>query len=262
MKRKLGLVSVIYIMLFLVLLYAPIVMMVAYSFNNSELDMGWSGFTLKWFVKLFAAEDAKKAVINSVIVSCSSTAISIVMGAFAAIGFHKFEFKGKDLLDSFFYIPTIVPAMLLGVSLLSLFDIMYIPLSKVTIIIAHVTFCMPVCFNNIRVALNGFDRSIEEAAQDLGCNEFQVITKVLLPNLVPAMMSGGLLAFTFSLEDVLTTFFVAGPKDTTLSMYIFGQMKSGMTPTINALSTLLIVVTVTLGIIMQILQNRSAAKAS
>ena len=143
MKRKLGPVSVIYIMLFLVLLYAPIVMMVAYSFNNSELDMGWSGFTLKWFVKLFAAEDAKKAVINSVIVSCSSTAISIVMGAFAAIGFHKFEFKGKDLLDSFFYIPTIVPAMLLGVSLLSLFDIMHIPLSKVTIIIAHVTSCLP-----------------------------------------------------------------------------------------------------------------------
>lgn len=261
MKKKIGSVSVVYILLFLVLLYAPIVMMIAYSFNNSELDMGWSGFTLKWYEKLFAAEDAKKAVINSAIVSVSSTAISILLGAFAAIGFYKFEFKGKNMLDSFFYIPTIVPAMLLGVSLLSLFDILHIPLSKITIIIAHVTFCMPVCFNNTRVALNRFDKSIEEAAQDLGCNEFQVITKVLLPNLVPAMMSGGLLAFTFSLEDVLTTFFVAGPKDTTLSMYIFGQMKSGMTPTINALSTLLIIVTVTLGVIMQILQNRSISKA-
>lgn len=261
MKKKIGPASILYILLFLLLLYAPIVMMIAYSFNNSELDMGWSGFTWKWYEKLFAAEDAKNAVINSLIVSCSSTALSILLGAFAAIGFHKFDFKAKDMLDSFFYIPTIVPAMLLGVSLLSLFDILHIPLSKLTIIIAHVTFCMPVCFNNIRVALNGFDKSIEEAAQDLGCNEFQVITKVLLPNLVPAMLSGGLLAFTFSLEDVLTTFFVAGPKDTTLSMYIFGQMKSGMTPTINALSTLLIVVTVTLGVIMQILQNRSVAKA-
>lgn len=261
MKRRLEPVSIFYILLFLVLLYAPIVMMVAYAFNNSELDMGWSGFTLKWFEKLFEAEDAKRAVINSIIVSCSSTAVSIVIGAFAAIGFHKFDFKGKELMDSFFYIPTIVPAMLLGVSLLSLFDIMHIPLSKLTIIIAHVTFCMPVCFNNIRVALNGFDKSIEEAAQDLGCNEFQVIVKVLIPNLVPAMMSGGLLAFTFSLEDVLTTFFVAGPKDTTLSMYIFGQMKSGMTPKVNALSTLLIMVTVTLGVIMQVLQNKSASKA-
>ena len=150
--------------------------------------------------------------------------------------------------------------MLLGVSLLALFDIMHIPLTKITIIISHVTFCMPVCFNNIRVALNGFDKSIEEAAQDLGCNQFQVITKVILPNLVPAMISGGLLAFTFSLDDVLTTFFVAGPKDTTLSMYIFGQMKTGMKPTINALSTILIIVTVTLGVIMQILQNRSISK--
>ncbi|MGN0426102.1 MAG: ABC transporter permease [Acetatifactor sp.] len=259
MKKKLGPASIAYILLFLLLLYAPIVMMVAYSFNNSELDMGWSGFTLKWYLKLFAAEDAKRAVLNSIVVSCSSTAISILLGAFAAIGFHKFQFKGKEFLDSFFYIPTIVPAMLLGVSLLSLFDIMHIPLSKLTIIIAHVTFCMPVCFNNIRVALNGFDKSIEEAALDLGCNEFQVITKVLLPNLVPAMLSGGLLAFTFSLEDVLTTFFVAGPKDITLSMYIFGQMKSGMTPTINALSTLLIIVTVSLGVVMQMLQNRSMA---
>ena len=260
MKRNSGGISTIYILLFLIILYAPIVMMVAYSFNNSELDMGWSGFTLKWYAKLFAAEDAKKAVINSLIVSCSSTAISIILGAFAAIGFHKFNFKGKELLDSFFFIPTIVPAMLLGVSLLALFDIMHIPLSKITIIISHVTFCMPVCFNNIRVALNGFDKSIEEAAQDLGCNQFQVITKVILPNLVPAMISGGLLAFTFSLDDVLTTFFVAGPKDTTLSMYIFGQMKTGMKPTINALSTILIMVTVTLGVIMQILQNRSISK--
>jgi len=261
MKKKLGPVAIMYILLFLLILYAPIVLMVAYSFNNSELDMGWSGFTWKWYQQLLAAKDVRTAALNTIIVSGLSTAISILIGAFAAIGFHKFEFKGKDMLDSFFYIPTIVPAMLLGVSLLSLYDILHIPLSKLTIIISHVTFCMPVCFNNIRVALNGFDRSIEEAAQDLGCNQLQVITKVLLPNLVPAMLSGGLLAFTFSLEDVLTTFFVAGPKDTTLSMYIFGQMKAGMKPTLNALSTLLIIVTVTLGVIMQVLQNRSIEKA-
>lgn len=259
MKSKPGLTSILYIIVFLILLYSPIVMMIAYSFNNSELDMGWSGFTLKWYLDLFEAQDARRAVINSIIVSGSSTVLSILLGAFAAIGFHKFDFRGKDMLDSFFYVPTIVPAMLLGVSLLSLFDIMHIPLSKVTIIISHVTFCMPVCFNNIRVALNGFDRSIEEAATDLGCNEFQVITKVLLPNLVPAMLSGGLLAFTFSFEDVLTTFFVAGPKDTTLSMYIFGQMKAGVKPTLNALSTILIVVTVSLGVIIQVLQNMSAS---
>lgn len=255
--RKTSLLSVVYVLLFLLLLYTPIAIMIGYSFNNSELDVGWSGFTFRWYGELFASADAKRAVRNSIIVSGSSTVLSVLIGAFAAVGFHKFDFKGKDALDSFFYIPTIVPAMLLGVSLLALYDICHIPLSKVTIIIAHVTFCAPVTFNTIRVALNGFDKSIEEAAMDLGCSQFQTITKVILPNVVPSMISGGLLAFTFSLEDVLTTFFVAGPKDETLSMYIFGQMKAGMKPTLNALSTLLIVVTVSLGVFMQVLENKA-----
>lgn len=255
--RKTSLLSVVYVLLFLLLLYTPIAIMIGYSFNNSELDVGWSGFTFRWYGELFASADAKRAVINSIIVSGCSTVISVLIGAFAAVGFHKFDFKGKDALDFFFYIPTIVPAMLLGVSLLALYDICHIPLSKVTIIIAHVTFCAPVTFNTIRVALNGFDKSIEEAAMDLGCSQFQTITKVILPNVVPSMISGGLLAFTFSLEDVLTTFFVAGPKDETLSMYIFGQMKAGMKPTLNALSTLLIIVTVSLGVFMQVLENKA-----
>lgn len=255
--RKTSLLSVVYVLLFLLLLYTPIAIMIGYSFNNSELDVGWSGFTFRWYGELFASADAKRAVINSIIVSGCSTVISVLIGAFAAVGFHKFDFKGKDALDSFFYIPTIVPAMLLGVSLLALYDICHIPLSKVTIIIAHVTFCAPVTFNTIRVALNGFDKSIEEAAMDLGCSQFQTITKVILPNVVPSMISGGLLAFTFSIEDVLTTFFVAGPKDETLSMYIFGQMKAGMKPTLNALSTLLIIVTVSLGVFMQVLENKA-----
>jgi spermidine/putrescine transport system permease protein len=255
--RKTSLLSVVYVLLFLLLLYTPIAIMIGYSFNNSELDVGWSGFTFRWYEELFASADAKRAVRNSIIVSGSSTVLSVLIGAFAAVGFHKFDFRGKDALDSFFYIPTIVPAMLLGVSLLALYDICHIPLSKVTIIIAHVTFCAPVTFNTIRVALNGFDKSIEEAAMDLGCSQFQTITKVILPNVVPSMISGGLLAFTFSLEDVLTTFFVAGPKDETLSMYIFGQMKAGMKPTLNALSTLLIIVTVSLGVFMQVLENKA-----
>lgn len=258
--KKTGFLSLVYVLFFLLLLYTPIGIMIAYSFNNSEIDVGWSGFSLRWYLELLSQKDAARAFQNSLIVSASSTFISVFLGAFAAVGFHKFNFRFKGVLDSFFYIPTIVPAMLLGVSMLSLYDIMGIPLSKVTIIIAHVTFCAPVAFNTIRVSLKGFDRSIEEAAVDLGCNQLQTITKVILPNIVPAMLSGGLLAFTFSLEDVMTTFFVAGPKDETISMYIFGQMKSGMKPTLNALSTLMILLTVTLGIAMQLLENRSVTK--
>ncbi len=258
--KKTGFFSAVYVLFFLVLLYTPIVIMVAYSFNGSELDVGWNGFSLKWYKELLSQSDVARAFQNSIIVSTTSTLISVFLGAFSAVGFHKFNFKFKSAMDSFFYLPTIVPAMLLGVSMLALYDIMGIPLSKITIIIAHITFCAPVTFNTIRVSLKGFDKSIEEAAKDLGCNEFQTITKVILPNIVPAMLSGGLLAFTFSLEDVMTTFFVAGPQDETLSMYIFGQMKAGMKPTLNSLSTLMIAITVSLGIVMQILENRKASK--
>ncbi|WP_028973887.1 ABC transporter permease [Spirochaeta cellobiosiphila] len=251
------LISIFYVVCFLALLYIPIVTMVVYSFNNSELDIGWSGFTLRWYQELLTQSDVFRAFKNTMIVSFVSTFISVLLGAFGAIGFYKHNFRFKKYLDSFLFLPTIVPAMLLGVSMLALYDIFGIPLSKVTIIIAHVTFCTPVTFNTTKVALYGFDKSIEEAAYDLGCNQFQVITKVMLPIIMPAMLSGGLLAFTFSLEDVLTTFFVAGPKDGTLSMYIFGQMKMGIKPTLNALSSLMIVSTVCLGIAAQLLQRRS-----
>ncbi|MGB8452369.1 MAG: ABC transporter permease [Anaerocolumna sp.] len=258
--KKVSLLSVVYVLFFLLLLYTPIVVMIIYSFNNSELDVGWSGFSLRWYKELLSQGDAVRAFKNSMIVSTTSTLISVFLGAFAAVGFHKFNFRFKNTLDSFFFIPTIVPAMLLGVSMLALYDIAGIPLSKLTIIIAHVTFCAPVTFNTIKVALNGFDKSIEEAAVDLGCNQFQTITKVIIPIITPAMLSGGLLAFTFSLDDVLTTFFVAGPRDETLSMYIFGQMKAGMKPTLNSLSTLMIMITVSLGILMQVLENKSTVK--
>lgn len=260
MKKRLKPISFIYVLFFLFILYTPIAMMIAFSFNESELGIEWTGFTLNWYKELFDHPDAINAFKNSMIVSVTSTACSVFIGAFAAIGFHKYDFKGKGMLDSFLYVPTIVPAMLLGVSLLLFYEIVGIPLSKVTIIIAHITFCAPITFNTIRVALNGFDRSIEEAAKDLGCNEWQSITKVILPNIVPAMFSGGLLAFTFSFEDVLTSFFVAGPGDQTLSMYIFGQIKTGVKPTLNALSALLILVTVFIGLVMQIMENKNTTE--
>lgn len=256
MKRKFKLGSFLFAGLILAVLYIPIGMVIAFSFNEQELGIKWTGFTLKWYRDLFAHPDAIAAFRNSMVVSGVTTAISIMMGAFAAIGFHRYQFKGKTALDSFLYVPTIVPAMLLGVSLFSFYDILGIPLSKITIIIAHVTFCVPITFNTILSSLNGFDSSIEEAARDLGCNELQTIIKVIIPNIIPAMISSGLLAFTFSFEDVMTSFFVAGPGDQTLSMYIFGQIKTGVKPTLNALSTLVILSMVALGVLSQITERK------
>lgn len=260
MKRKFRLGSFLLIGLVLIVLYIPIGMMIAFSFNEQELGIQWTGFTLKWYKELLKHLDAIAAFKNSMIVSGISTLISIIMGAFAAIGFHRYRFKGKALLDSFLYVPTIVPAMLLGVSLFSFYDIMGIQLSKLTIIIAHVTFCVPITFNTILSSLSGFDRSIEEAARDLGCDELQTILKVVMPNIIPAMISSGLLAFTFSFEDVMTSFFVAGPGDQTLSMYIFGQIKSGVKPTLNALSTLIILSMIAIGVLSQFIEKKDITK--
>ncbi len=256
MKRKLKTGSFLFIGLVLAVLYIPIGLMIAFSFNEQELGIRWTGFTFKWYRELFNHPDAIAAFRNSMTVSGITTLISILLGAFAAIGFHRYRFKGKALLDSFLYIPTIVPAMLLGVSLFSFYDILGIQLSKVTIIIAHITFCVPITFNTILSSLSGFDRSIEEAARDLGCNELQTILKVVIPNIIPAMISSGLLAFTFSFEDVMTSFFVAGPGDQTLSMYIFGQIKSGVKPTLNALSTLIILSMIILGVLSQFFEKK------
>lgn len=256
MKRMNRFFSAAYILLVLLLLFAPIIVMMAYSFNRSDSGVIWTGFSLKWYKELLSHPDALRAFGNSLQISVTSTVFSIFIGALAAIGFYKYNFKFKNILDSFFYIPTIVPAMLLGISLLSFYEIVGIPLSKLTIIIAHITFCAPITFNTIRVALNGFDKSIEEAGRDLGCNELQIITRVIIPAIIPAMFSGGLLAFTFSFDDVLTSFFVAGPGDETLSMYIFGMIKTGVKPSLNALSTLLILAAVTLGILSQLAENK------
>lgn len=259
MKKRFRPGSFLFAGFVLAALYIPIAMMIAFSFNEQELGVKWTGFTLKWYRELLAHPDCLKAFRNSMIVSASSTVISVCMGAFAAIGFHRYDFRGKAFLDSFLYVPTIVPAMLLGVSLFSFYDILGIPLSKLTIIIAHVTFCVPITFNTILSSLSGFDRSIEEAARDLGCSDFQTIVKVILPNIVPAMVSSGLLAFTFSFEDVMTSFFVAGPGDQTLSMYIFGQIKTGVKPTLNALSTLVIIAMVAIGVLSQFVEKKDTA---
>ncbi|MDR1766632.1 MAG: ABC transporter permease [Lachnospiraceae bacterium] len=256
MRKRFNPGPALFIAAALAILYIPIAVMVIFSFNRQEAGVSWTGFTLKWYLELLAHPDAVRAFTNSMVVSGVTTGVSILMGAFAAIGFHRYDFKGKALLDSFLYVPTIVPAMLLGVSLFSFYDICKIPLSKGTIIIAHITFCVPITFNTILSSLSGFDASIEEAARDLGCSELGTIWRVVLPNIVPAMVSSGLLAFTFSFEDVMTSFFVAGPGDQTLSMYIFGQIKTGVKPTLNALSTLVILSMVTLGIVTQALQKR------
>lgn len=255
-KEKKGVFSSVYVVGLLAFLYLPILIMVVYSFNASKISSIWGGFSTEWYGVLFSRQDVKNALINTLEVSVPATAISIVLATVGVIGFYKYDFKGKKIIDAILYLPAVVPPLLLGIALLALYNILGIQLGTVTIIIAHITFCTPFAFTTIKGTMDGFDRSLEEAARDLGCSQMGTILKVIVPNIMPGIISAALITFTISLDDVLTSFFVAGAGKNTLSMFIYSSLKKGVKPDINALSTILILVSIFLGLLSQVVGRK------
>jgi spermidine/putrescine transport system permease protein len=223
-------------------LYVPIIILIIFSFNDSKLNAVWTGFTFKWYAKLVSNDELLRALANTLEVAFASTLLSTMIGTLAAVGLYKFEFKGKNVLDNLLYIPIVIPELVLGISLLLLFNQLKFDLGKMTLIISHATFSIPFVVITVRARLAGFDKSIEEAANDLGASQLKTFIYVTLPNIAPGIIAGGLLAFTLSLDDVITSFFVAGPESTTLPLKIFSMVKFGVSPEINALSTLMVAV--------------------
>lgn len=221
-------------------LYVPIIVLIIFSFNDSKLNVVWTGFTFKWYVKLIHDDEILRALANTLQVAFASTILATMIGTLAAVGLYKFEFKGKTVLDNLLYIPIVIPELVLGISLLILFNQLHFDLGKTTLIIAHATFSIPFVVVTVRARLAGFDKSIEEAANDLGASQFKTFIYITLPNIAPGIVAGALLAFTLSLDDVITSFFVAGPESTTLPLKIFSMVKFGVSPEINALSTLMV----------------------
>ena len=260
-KRKLGKVSEnVFIVLVHLFLFLPIVVLVWFSFNTSKMNITFEGFTTKWYFQLFKNKPLMEALINTLIIAVTSTAISGVIGTLAAVGMSRYKFKGKTVLDSLLYIPVVIPEIVLGISLLSVFSIAHLSLGLPTIILAHITFSVPFVIITVRARLSGFDRAIEEAAMDLGANTFKTFMLVTLPIIMPGVLSGIMLAFTLSLDDVVISFFTAGPGSNTLPLKIFSMVKTGVTPDVNALSTLIMLVTVIGLAISTLLQVRSIKK--
>jgi len=225
-------------------LYVPIVVLIIFSFNDSKLNAVWTGFTFKWYAKLMQNDEIIRALINTLEVAFASTILATMIGTLAAVGLYKFEFKGKNVLDNLLYIPIVIPELVLGISLLILFNQLQFDLGKITLIIAHATFSIPFVVVTVRARLAGFDKSIEEAANDLGASQLKTFIYITLPNIAPGIVAGALLAFTLSLDDVITSFFVAGPESTTLPLKIFSMVKFGVSPEINALSTIMVAASV------------------
>ncbi len=228
----------------LLFFYLPILVLVVNSFNAHKYGGSWDGFTLKWYVRLFEDRAVWHALGNSLVVALASTIVSTVLGTVAAYAMSRFASRLQKVQYGLIYMPLIVPDILMGMSLLLFFLSVGFELGLASICVAHITFCISYVAMVVFARLQDFDYSIMEAAYDLGADSRTAVLKVLLPALAPGIAAGALLAFTLSIDDFVITFFVSGPGSSTLPVHIYSMMKhSRFMPVINALSTLLLVVT-------------------
>ncbi|CBZ02407.1 ABC transporter, periplasmic spermidine putrescine-binding protein PotD (TC 3.A.1.11.1) / Spermidine Putrescine ABC transporter permease component potC (TC_3.A.1.11.1) [Clostridium botulinum H04402 065] len=265
MKSNKGLLSKIYATLVYVFLYLPIFVLVVFSFNKSKLNGTFTGFTLDWYKNLINNVQILEALKNSLTIAFISTFFAVIIGTLAAIGMYRYKFKGKRAMEGLLYIPVVIPEIVMGISMLAFFSSLNLPAGLITLILAHITFCISYVIIVVRARLDGFDAALEEAAQDLGATPWQTLTKVTLPVISPGIISGALLAFTLSLDDVIISFFAAGPDSNTLPLKIFSMVKFGVTPEINALSTVMMVFTLSMvviaeGIRRNMLKNKKVKK--
>lgn len=232
------------------MLYAPIVTLVAFSFNDSRRNIVWRGFTFKYYEKAWNNDSLFEAFINSLSIALVSTLISTILGVLVAIALWRFRFPGKAVYEGFMMLPIVIPEICMGVAMMAFFarigwptDWAW-PLTLLNITIAHIAFSFPFVAVIVRARLVGFNRELEDASKDLGASEWQTMRHIVLPYLGPGIIAGALIAFTLSLDDFVITFFTAGPNSITLPVKIFSMIRFSVTPEVNAASTVLIVITV------------------
>lgn len=236
----------------MVFLYAPLVVLMIFSFNDSKRNVVWRGFTTKYYEKALGNDQLVEALINSLTIAALATLASLVLGTLAAVLLWRFRFPWKGAIDGTISLPIIVPEICLGVAFLMFFaavgwptDLVW-PFNLGAITIAHITFCFPFVTMVVRSRLASFNREQEEAAKDLGASEGQVFRDVLIPHIKPALVAGALLSFTLSLDDFVITYFTSGPDTITFPVKVYSMVRFSVTPEVNAASTLLIILTVIL----------------
>jgi spermidine/putrescine transport system permease protein len=227
-------------------LHLPILVLVAFSFNDSKFSVDWAGFTLDWYRRLLERPDILRGLKASLIVGSVSTVISAVLGTLIALALARHRFRGRTAFEGFLYVPIVTPEIVVGISLLILFALVKIPLGLTTITIAHVAFCLSFVVIVVLARLQGMDQTLEEAAMILGADEVTTFWKVTVPQLWPGILSGALLAFTLSFDDFVITSFVSGSGSSTLPIVVYGMVRRNVEPSINAISTIILLVTTAL----------------
>ena len=249
----------------MVFLYAPLVVLMIFSFNDSKRNVVWRGFTFKYYDKALGNDVLVEALVNSLTIAALATLISLILGAVAAVMLWRFRFPLKGAVDGTISLPIIVPEICMGVAFLIFFakwlewptDLIW-PFNLGAIIIAHITFCFPFVTMVVRSRLATFNREQEEAAKDLGAGEWAVFRDVLIPHMRPALIAGALLSFTLSLDDFVITYFTSGPDTITFPVKVYSMVRFSVTPEVNAASTLLILLTILLTAVALKLQGVKA----
>lgn len=262
--RKSSTAGTIALILGYAFLYLPIVFLITFSFNESRMPGVWSGFSFRWYVRLFENDALVRSVLTSFEIAAMTATFSVILGTFAAVAMLRFgNFKGRTLFSGLISAPLVMPEVITGLALL----LMFVTLERLigwpsergmmTITIAHTTLAISYVYLVVRSRLMDFDRSIEEAAQDLGARPITVFVSITLPLIAPALLAGWLLAFALSLDDVVLASFLSGPGATTLPILIFSSVRLGVTPEINALATLIIAVVSVFVLIAGVITLRS-----
>ncbi|MEW6731405.1 MAG: extracellular solute-binding protein [Acidobacteriota bacterium] len=243
-------------------LYAPIVILVIFSFNQSKLNAVWQGFTWKWYIAAWKNSEVIQSVRVSLLVALLSTLFSTVLGTLGALALARYHFRLRTLFETLFYLPVIIPEIVVGFATVIFFGIISLKLGLSTVVIAHVAFSLSYVVFVVRARIAGMDETLEQAAMDLGANPLQTFFLVTLPMLAPGIVSAALLVFTISLDDYVITSFVAGNNATTLPLQIYSMVKTGVTPEINAISSILLLVTLVLVYLSQQFQEQRPSRAT
>ncbi|HYD98502.1 MAG TPA: ABC transporter permease [Alphaproteobacteria bacterium] len=229
---------------FFAYLYLPIVVLVVLAFNANSSATIWTGFTTDWFGRVANNPDIVRAAKNSLLVSTVATIVATAVATLAALGMARRRFRGEGAVSALISLPLVVPEVVTAVASLLFFVLLRIDLGLLTVAIAHTVFCIPFAYLPIRARLDGLDRSLLEAAGDLYADPWRTFWRITLPLLAPGILSGAMLAFIVSLDDFVITYFVAGAGGTTLPIYIYGMIRIGVSPEVNAVSAIMLVVSI------------------
>lgn len=263
----------LFVILVYIFLYIPIVVLMVFAFNSSRTNIVFEGIVNRgacgpfyWFCELFRNGEVLAATRNTLVIAFVSTIGATIIGTMAALALQRYRFPAKRFSEASLYIPIIIPELVMGIGILVLFSAVFRALNSTlglglgmglpTVIVSHIAFSVPFVILVVRARLTGFNRSIEEAARDLGASEWVTFWRVTLPNIAPGVMAGALLAFTLSLDDFVITFFTTGPGATTLPIYVYGLLRRIITPEVNALSTVWILLILLVLLVTQRLQAR------